>query len=426
MSRSISRLLEQWPDRDFLIDGEKRLSRGACADRVAGHARLLRSKGLVPGEIAAVSLLPSTTAVLRILSILEAGLTLLPINLREPRARIREQLNELGAVLLPETIADRLPSDEEQAPFSHPGPLLIRTSGSTRTGKLVRLEFEALLHGAACAVGPLDFDPSGRWLLNLPLFHVGGLGPIWRALVAGGALVVPSDESDFSHLSLVSTQLRRILTDPDRHRYAGCRKILLGGGPAPESLLAAARQAGLPVVDSYGMTETGSLVVLDGRPTGSCELDVAADGEIQVRGPGLFAGYHDPRTGRTIRPFTEEGWFRTGDLGRYDASGRLEITGRRDNQFISGGENIQPEEIESALLSLAGIEEAVVVAVPDEEFGMRPVAFIRPLVKNPAEALAPLLPGYKIPIRCFELPENSGAGLKPSRADLTKRAIALL
>ena len=129
------------------------------------------------------------------------------------------------------------------------------------------------------------------------------------------------------------------------------------------------------------------------------------------------------------RPLTQEGWFATGDLGAMDSDGYLRVTGRRDNLIISGGENIQPEEIEAALLNVPGVAEAVVVAVADEEYGQRPVAFVRTdedavVTSDGISAeLERTLPRFKIPKAFHPWPEElAQPGIKPSRKAFAERA----
>jgi O-succinylbenzoic acid--CoA ligase len=168
------------------------------------------------------------------------------------------------------------------------------------------------------------------------------------------------------------------------------------------------------------------------RTSGSClphrELRISEDGEILVRGGTLFAGYVERDHLR--QPFDAEGWYHTGDLGTLDERGNLIVSGRRDNLFISGGENIQPEEIEWHLGQLPGVEQVVVVPVPDAEFGNRPAAFIRSSnAGSEADyraALEAVLPRFKVP--CAFLPLDDGANgerLKIDRGALTARAAAL-
>ena len=158
--------------------------------------------------------------------------------------------------------------------------------------------------------------------------------------------------------------------------------------------------------------------VLRGR-----EVSISGEGEILVRGETLFAGYVEG--GKLDLPLDTDGWFHTGDLGELDENGSLHVLGRRDNLFISGGENIQPEEIEEVLCRLDSIDEAVVVPVPDPEFGHRPVAFVRTAGNGPGD-LAPklreFLPGFKIPTAFHPWPGNTHRGIKPDRNTLRERA----
>jgi O-succinylbenzoic acid--CoA ligase len=142
-------------------------------------------------------------------------------------------------------------------------------------------------------------------------------------------------------------------------------------------------------------------------------VGISDDEEIRVRGKTLFAGYVK---GETLdRPLDADGWFHTGDLGALDESGYLRVRGRKDNLFVSGGENIQPEEVEAVLSGLEGVEEAVVVPVPDAEFGSRPVAFVQTAggVTEPEtleRELGQVLPRFKIPVAFHGWPEEVGPG----------------
>ncbi|MDN5698623.1 MAG: AMP-binding protein, partial [Rubrobacter sp.] len=152
------------------------------------------------------------------------------------------------------------------------------------------------------------------------------------------------------------------------------------------------------------------------------ELRISDEGEVLVRGRTLFVGYLD---GEGLRDPTDgEGWFRTGDLGALDEDGYLTVHGRRDNRFVSGGENVQPEEVEAVLRRLSGVEEAVVVPVPDEEFGHRPVAFVNgpPDSEELYERLSALLPRFMVPIAFYPWPEEASSGMKPDRARLARLA----
>jgi O-succinylbenzoic acid--CoA ligase len=178
-----------------------------------------------------------------------------------------------------------------------------------------------------------------------------------------------------------------------------------------------------------------------GPPLEADSVRLAEDGEILVRGPSRFLGYV---SGSGLeRPFTEDGWFGTGDLGRWDAQGCLEVTGRRDNMFISGGENIHPEEIERCLREFEGVIEACVVPIADPEFGQVPAAFVRlesgrtldePAMRQAVaagvprhrQAVAAGVPRHAVPKYWFAWPtEMADSGLKTERQELTRRARAL-
>ena len=395
----IRTLLQRDPEAPFLVASDRVWTRAEIETEA-----LHRADSLPPtASIVPLELQPDADGVLDLLAVLAGGRIAAPLNLREPesvRAGLRSQL--------------------ESAPVEATEAVLVRTSGSTGDGKWVWLDLPALLAGAEAAARRCSFGRGGRWLLNLPLWHVGGLGPVWRALAGEGALALPG--VPFTHTSVVATQLQRLLSGPLPDDYSACSRLLLGGGPVPPGLVDRATEAGLRVSTSYGMTETGSLCVAGGRPLDGCELELSAAGEVFVRGPALFRGYLDPASGRCERPDAGDGWFPTGDLGRWTDDGRLEVTGRRDNVFISGGENIQPERIERALLTLPGVEQAVVVGVPDPEYGMRPVAFVSPLREGLRAELAGLVPGYAIPDRILALPLSPDGAIKPRRAELQRLA----
>ncbi|CAM3313576.1 o-succinylbenzoate--CoA ligase [Rhodothermus bifroesti] len=321
------------------------------------------------------------------------------------------------------------------------------TSGSTGAPKGVLHALGQLVWSARGAQAIFSLKPGDRWLLVLPLYHVGGMGVVMRCLLYGATIVVPERQEPIgaamarygvTHASLVHTQLWRLLRAHDGPPPPALRAVLLGGSAVPEALLAEGVGRGWPLHMSYGLTETASLVTVTpsgatpevlrtaGRVLPYREVRLGHDGTIWVRGAVRFMGYVE--AGRLVQPFDPEGWFDTGDLGAWDAQGYLQVTGRRDNQFISGGENIQPETIEAALLQLSGIAQAVVVPVADEEFGQRPAAFVQ-LAEGAAWAperwraqLRAVLPGFMIPVAFWPWPMQTAEGVKVSRAWLEREA----
>jgi O-succinylbenzoic acid--CoA ligase len=224
----------------------------------------------------------------------------------------------------------------------------------------------------------------------MPLNHVSGFSIAIRCLLSGAAVVFSDsknllEDERVTHLSLVSTQLQRLLdSGAPLNRL---RAVLVGGGPIPSSLVDRAIRAGVPLHLTYGMTEAASQICTTerlletptplhaGTPLPGREVRISQDGEIQIRGAVLAKSSLRPE-GRWEDLADAEGWFSTGDLGAFTPEGNLVLQGRRDRLIISGGENIQPEPIEAALLEIPGIRRAVVVGKSHSEFGERPVAFL--------------------------------------------------
>jgi len=303
------------------------------------------------------------------------------------------------------------------------------TSGSTGLPKAVAHSASNHLHSAAGLLSWVEFDSCDSWLLSLPLFHVSGLAIVWRWLLSGATLVMPTEEGllndlcEVTHASLVPTQLKRILRSEDLPRLA-LKRVLLGGAFISTELTNEAQEKGIECWVGYGMTEMSSTVaakLADGKPgVGNVlpyrELRIE-NGEILVRGEALALGYF--RLSGIMNITNEEGWFSSKDLG-HAVGAELYIHGRVDNMFISGGENIHPEKIEQALLKHTAIEHAIVIDVVDSEFGQRPVAVINTqsdlTFKELQLFLQDTLTKFECPIRYEILPEHLlGTGIKISR-----------
>ena len=319
---------------------------------------------------------------------------------------------------------------------------IVYTSGSSATPKAVAHSLENHIISAQSACAALDLGSSDRWLLSLPLWHVSGISIVIRCSIARAKIVIPDPESSLiealssyqiTHVSMVPTQLIRALEQaqkPPTH----LRAVIVGGGPMPQGVLKMAINKGWPVHTTYGMTETTSMVTLSKKnpSTGSSghvlqgnELKIAGDGEILVRGPANCLGYLNADT--VVNIADENGWLHTGDLGRLDENGELYVLGRKDNMFISGGENISPEEIEHTLCGVKGVQKAVVVPIPDPEFGQRPVAFIQgnATFEDLEMILNRELPRFKIP-KYYPWPDSIRShSLKPDRKLLTELAVRL-
>lgn len=264
---------------------------------------------------------------------------------------------------------------------------VVFTSGSEGRRKGVVLTGANVAAAVAGSQERLDNGADDPWLAVLPLFHVGGLSILWRQ-AAAAAPVVLEPEFDtgraarllpsVAFASVVPTMLRRLL-DAGAKGGGSLRGVLVGGGPADPELLRRALDAGIPALQTYGMTETCSQVCTvapqdaardlgtAGRPVMGAEVAIGADGRIRVRGPMVAAGYQ----GEAPRP---DDWFITGDLGRIDSLGRLTVLGRADAVIVTGGENVHPQRVEQALRAIAGVAGARVFGEPDPEWGQRVVA----------------------------------------------------
>ncbi len=274
------------------------------------------------------------------------------------------------------------------------GGLVVFTSGTTGPSRAALLPWAAVIRSADLVAARTGFQRGDHWLSALPLAHVGGLASLLRAAVRGaGAFVAPGFEADLvsrwmgtdrpTHASFVARTLERFLSTPARPSKS-LRWLLVGGGPTPPPLTLRARNAGLPAAPTWGLTEAGSTVtILDpstppespgdagwALPGWSVTTAGGDEGELQLAGPSLFAGYNGeaPRTDST--PWA------TGDWGRINPSGRVIVLDRRSDLVVSGGENVYPAEVEAVLLRCEFVEDVVIVGLPDPSWGERVTAVV--------------------------------------------------
>jgi O-succinylbenzoic acid--CoA ligase len=262
---------------------------------------------------------------------------------------------------------------------------VIRTSGTTGAAKAVELTYANHVASAIASADALGVEADDRWLCPLPLHHVGGLNVLIRSVINRTAVVLHPrfdvervraalEAGEATLVSLVPTMLARLRAAGLRET-PGLRAIALGGGPVPAELLEWARETGIPVVPVYGMTESCSQIAAGspGRPLTGVELEIAADGEILVRGPMVARA-----------AVADDGWLHTGDLGRLDEQGRLHVLGRLKELIVTGGENVAPLEVEQVLLGHPAVADAGVAGLPDPEWGEAVTAFV--VLRAPADA----------------------------------------
>lgn len=268
------------------------------------------------------------------------------------------------------------PRPEATRPYD--ADLVVFTSGTTGPPKGVRLTRLNLTAAASASAEHLGHGSEDDWLLAMPMHHVGGISIVVRQAYTGGSITMlhgfdaasyaDAMKGSVTMVSVVPTMLARLV---ERGPFSGLRAVLVGGGPIPPGLLEAGAEAGLPVLPTYGMTETfgqvatlrpGSPLAYKAHPLPGIEFDIGRNGRIAVKGPQVSPGY----AGEPDRP---DPWFVTNDLGEIDDEGALRVMGRTDTVIISGGEKVNPESIESVLLNHERVDEAVVVGVPDTEWG---------------------------------------------------------
>ena len=335
---------------------------------------------------------------------------------------------------------------------------IMYTSGTTGHPKGVIQSFGNHWWSAAGSVMNLGLREEDCWYCAVPIFHISGLSILMKNVIYGMKIILVErfaeeeanrsiQENGVTIMSVVPTMLNRIIHALGSGHYPSAfRCFLLGGGPAPLSLLEVCRDKAIPVYQSYGMTETSSQIVTlapeysmtkigsAGKPLFPSQLRIEQDGricghhehgEIVVKGPNVTKGYF--KRPEATEKSLSDGWLHTGDLGYLDDEGFLFVLDRRSDLIISGGENVYPAEIESVLSKHPAVFEAGVTGTEDEKWGQVPLAFV---VKYHGAAVTEdellaycrdFLASYKLPRRihfCEELPRN-GAG-KLLRRDLIK------
>ncbi|MBW3602786.1 MAG: AMP-binding protein [Actinobacteria bacterium] len=316
----------------------------------------------------------------------ERGDAVLPLDHRLPAPALRRLLSALRPAALVEADGrTRLP---EAVPAPPGTALVVATSGSSGEPKGVLLSHAALRASARAGARRLASGPGDRWLCCLPLGHVAGIQVLVRsALLGTPAVMHPRFDPDtvagqrgVSLVSLVPPMLSRLLdAGADLGRF---RRILLGGAPAPRSLLRRAAAAGATVVTSYGLTETCGGCVYDGRPLDGVKVSLADDGRVHVAGPVLMSGYRGA-SGADDGVAIRDGWLRTADVGRWLPDGRLRVLGRLDDVIVTGGENVVAAEVEDLLTDHPGVAQVAVLGRPDPRWGQRVVAFCVPAADPP-------------------------------------------
>ena len=403
----------------------------------SARARQLTEAGVPPGGRVGVCLPDPVGYAAALLGILAAGRVAVPL---DPAAPAAEQARVLGIAqanaVIGESSAgvppgpaaleplgmDRAPGSLVAAPAT--GGIFLCTSGTTGTPKGIELREDQLAHVAAAVAGHHRLTRDDRGHCCLPLFHVNAeVVGLLATLSAGACLVLDRkfsrrrfwpviEERRITWINAVPAIIALLTMEPGSVRPAltRVRFVRSASAPLPPAVLVRFEQlTGLPVIETYGMTEAASMITANpldgprkpgsvGQPAGT-EVRVVRStwseavpcpdyviGQVQIRGPGVITRY---ATGGRPGVIDHDGWLDTGDLGHLDEEGYLYLAGRADDVINRGGEKIYPREIEEVLLAQPGVLSAAVVGAEDEVLGQRPVAYVVPAdaTLNDADAL---------------------------------------
>ncbi len=454
-------------ERPFLSmpDGG-RISYGDMDARAAKMAGALRQLGAKAGDRIVVQVEKSPENVALYLGAMRAGLVYVPLNTAYTEAEVSYFLDDAEPVILvcaPENKNTLLPVAKRQnvkhvltlgatgegtllSAASKTAPLeeiaarsdddlavILYTSGTTGRSKGAMLTHKNLSSNAKTLNALWGFSSEDVLLHALPIFHIHGLFVALHTAMLSACEIIFLPKFDAAELRRrlpeasvlmgVPTFYTRLLGEEDFGK-ADCAKMrLFISGSAPltvETSNAFAARTGLSILERYGMSEAGMIASnpLDGEriagtvgsPLPGISVRIAgekdAPGEIEVKGPNICAGYWK-KPDKTEEAFTEDGWFRTGDVGTLDKEGRLSLVGREKDLIIAGGFNIYPIEIEQILDKAPGVAESAVIGVPHPDMGEGVVAVI--VAKNSAPddaALADALSSlakFKRPRKFFRL-----------------------
>jgi O-succinylbenzoic acid--CoA ligase len=412
-------LLAHPPERTAFVTSAGQVTYGELVGQVGGVLAAWEAAGIAAGERVGLLLANGAPMVVCFHAALQAGVTPLLLNTRLTAAELSQQMQAAACrwLMVDETtqpLAAQISAPHTsldvrtfqaasaivpRAPAPEAPAAVMFTSGTSGTPKAALLTVGAFYASAQASAARIGVHPDDNWLCVLPLYHVGGLSIVYRSTLYGTSftLLPRFDVSEVAALlargavtlaSLVPTMLYRLL-DALPAAPPRLRLVLLGGAAASAELLERAHALGWPVATTYGLTEAASQVATalpelarrkpgtvgppldgtqvrvvdaDGRP-----LPPDVEGEILVRGPTLMQGYlDDPQaTAQALRG----GWLHTGDIGCLDADGHLFVRMRRSDLIVSGGENVYPAEVEAALRAHPSVAEAVVVGLPDAEWG---------------------------------------------------------
>lgn len=453
------------PTRTAVTNGTTSLSFAQLAQTTAQLDRKLAALGALKGQRVALLTDNSLAGYLTAMALLNAGKTIVWLNRRLSAQELNYQLADSQVtVCLYEDQLDvnglncqtislsQVKAAPEQAftacsDFNTTAAASIMyTSGTTGQPKGVVQTFGNHFSSATASALNLGVTPADEWLCTVPIFHISGFSIMMRGLIYGMTVRLTNRfDAEEIHQMLVNEPITMISVVPYMLKkllavkQAGqasynqqFRGMLLGGGPIDQATLKQCQELNISVVQSYGMTETCSQIVAlsfadapqhigsSGKPLFLTQLRLAEDtNEIQIKTPALspaYLGQPEKRAAKT----TADGWFKTGDIGHFDADGFLYIHGRGDDMIISGGENIFPDEVEAAYAQCPFAADIAVIGVNDDQWEQKPVAFVIPneqtlLARDLIDYGRERLAHYKVPKNFYlidQFPRNASGKLQ--------------
>lgn len=445
------------PERTALRFGEEAWTFQQLYNEANEFAEKLHAKGIQPGMRIAILSSSNAELVIAIHGCLQLGCELVMLNERLKEVELNYQLHDSKPnILLVDNYAREINynqrfsfhdihnnkrkvyAKERDWPKSRTISIMY-TSGTTGSPKGVRQSLENHVMNATGSALHLGTLPDDCWLCVVPLFHISGFSILMRSVLYGMTVSLHTKfdpekvvdeilEGAATRMSLVAVMLQRIVSVlENRNQYFpdSFQSILVGGGPVPLSYLERAIERNIPVLQTYGMTETASQTTTlssedairklgsSGKPLFFADVRIDGEekmGEICIKGPHVTKGYIGAAESK--KPLLN-GWLHTGDIGYLDEEGYLFVVDRRSDLIISGGENIYPAELEQALVKHPAVVEAGVTGRQDDKWGQIPIAFVVVKELVSIEELAAFMKtqiaSYKLPKEYYfieELPRN--------------------
>jgi o-succinylbenzoate---CoA ligase len=447
------------PDGSAVRTGSDRITFRELSERADIRAAQCAAFGIAAGTNVGLLTSVSVETVLVLHALIKTGAVIVPLNARLDETELREQITfadcthciidtnaeaigglpgDIRAITIADLHDTGVPEEMNPVTIDMDATLaMIFTSGTSGLRKAVELSYSNFLYSAIGTLLRLDIRPDDSWLLSLPVYHIGGFAIPVRTMLYGIPVIVPRSlsteaigtsirEDDPSILSLVPTMMKRLI-DAGVRPNRSHRVLLLGGGPVDQESVTKWRDAGWKIAPTYGATETCSQVATlrpeeasttlsAGMPLPFNRIRITDDkgstlppnetGTIEVSSPAVMKGYYKQR--ELSDSVVRDGWYRTGDFGRVDERGNLYIDSRRTDLIVSGGENVNPVEVEIALHGHPGVEDVCVFPYPDPEWGQIVAAAIvfRSRPSNFGEIkkfLSGRLASYKIPKKLYPL-----------------------